>query len=90
MAVYTDEKEKMIHDYCVSTTKMLEKLTDGLTASGNVTDTLWERTEKLLTNQEKLAESLQQLSKILLDVTKVVDSDLHKSIDSDPNKWWSQ
>ena len=90
MAVYTDEKEKMIHDYCVSTTKMLEKLTDGLTASGNVTDTLWERTEKLLANQEKLAESLQQLSKILLDVTKVVDSDLHKSIDSDPNKWWSQ
>mgnify|MGYP003632416567 FL=1 len=80
MAVYTDEKEKMIHDYCVSTTKMLEKLTDGLTASGNVTDTLWERTEKLLTNQEKLAESLQQLSKLLLDVTKVVDSDLQEKI----------
>lgn len=80
MAVYTDEKEKMIHDYCVSTTKMLEKLTDGLTASGNVTDTLWERTEKLLTNQEKLAESLQQLSKILLQVTQVVDSDLQEKI----------
>ena len=80
MAVYTDEKEKMIHDYCVSTTKMLEKLTDGLTASGNVTDTLWERTEKLLPNQEKLAESLQQLSKILLQVTQAVDSDLQEKI----------
>ena len=80
MAVYTDEKEKMIHDYCVSTTKMLEKLPDGLTASGNVTDTLWERTEKLLTNQEKLAESLQQLSKILLQVTQAVDSDLQEKI----------
>ena len=80
MAVYTDEKEKMIHDYCVSTTKMLEKLTDGLTASGNVTDTLWERTERLLTNQEKLAESLQQLSTILLQVTQAVDSDLQEKI----------
>ena len=36
--------------------------------------------EKLLTNQEKLAESLQQISKLLLDVTKVVDSDLQEKI----------
>ena len=68
MAEYTDEKEKMLHDYVVSTTEMLEQFKGAMDAQVEVSEELGARTDKLMEQHLELARVVQDLGNVVTEI----------------------